>query len=178
MHMKRNIWIFLGLFLTINAQALTVNIDGEGEIPAGGMELTINEAEEDILSGEMVMKLEGTMVCYEPLTVTIERSKEGLVDEFCCAGLCKAGNEELTETLSFTPNGEASWFIHYTPEAGSKETMTYTFSDGQESRTLTVVFDYSLQGIQNTDHSVDRVQKVLRGGIIYIIKDNKTYTIQ
>ena len=31
MHMKRNIWIFLGLFLTINAQALTVNIDGEGE---------------------------------------------------------------------------------------------------------------------------------------------------
>ena len=111
------------------------------------------------------------------LTVTIHRSATELADEFCCAGQCKAGNEELEETLHFTPNGEASWFIHYTPEAGSKETMTYTFSDGQESRTLTVVFDYSTQGIQNTDHCVDGVQKVLRGGIIYIIKDNKTYTI-
>lgn len=177
MHMKRNIWIFLGLFLTINAQALTVNIDGKGAVPSEGIELTINEAEEDILSGEMTMKLEGTLVCESALTVTIHRSATELADEFCCAGQCKAGNEALTETLHFTPNGEASWFIHYTPEAGSKETMTYTFSDGQESRTLTVVFDYSTQGIQNTDHCVDGVQKVLRGGIIYIIKDNKTYTI-
>lgn len=178
MHMKRNIWIFLGLFLTINAQALTVNIDGQGEIPAGGMELTINEAEEDILSGEITMKLEGTLVCENALTVTIHRSATELADEFCCAGQCKAGNEELEETLHFTPDGEASWFIHYTPEAGSKETMTYTFSDGNESRTLTVVFDYSTQGIESIQPSAVSIQKVLRGGIIYIIKDNKTYTIQ
>ena len=177
MHMKRNIWIFLGLFLTINAQALTVYINDKGAVPAEGIELTINEAEEDLLSGEMTMKLEGTMVCYEPLTVTIERSKEGLVDEFCCAGLCKAGNEELTETLSFTPNGEATWFIHYMPEAGSRETIVYTFR-GENAFKLTVVFDDSTQGIQHTDPCVDGVQKILRNGIIYIIKDNKTYTIQ
>jgi len=176
MHMKKNIWIALGLLISINVQALTVNIDGQGEISVDEMTLTIDEAEEDLLSGEMVMKLEGTMVCYEPLTVTIERSKEGLVDEFCCAGQCKAGNEELEETMHFTPGGQASWFIHYAPEAGSKETIVYTFSGENEFR-LTVVFDDSTQGIQNTDHCVDGVQKILKNGVIYIIKNNKTYTI-
>ena len=157
--------------------ALIISVAGKGDIPAEGMELTINEAEEDILSGDMLMKVNGTLLSTNPLTVTITRSAEGLNDEFCCAGQCTAGNGETSEDLSFTPGGMANWYIHYTPTPGSYQTITYLFSDGSESRSLTVHFDYTTQGIQNTDHSVDRVQKVLRDGILYIITDNKTYTI-
>lgn len=157
--------------------ALIISVAGKGDIPAEGMELTINEAEEDILSGDMQMKVSGTLLSTNPLTVTITRSAAGITDEFCCAGQCTAGNRETSENLSFTPGGMANWYIHYTPTPGSYETITYLFSDGSESRSLTVLFDYTTQGIQNTDHSVDRVQKVLRDGILYIITDNKTYTI-
>ena len=157
--------------------ALIISVAGQGDIPAEGMELTINEAEEDILSGDMLMKVSGTLLSKNPLTVTITRSAAGLNDEFCCANQCTVGNKETSENLSFTPDGIANWYIHYTPTPGSYETITYLFSDGSESRSLTVHFDYTTQGIQNTDHSVDRVQKVLRDGILYIITDNKTYTI-
>ena len=157
--------------------ALIISVAGQGDIPAEGMELTINEAEEDILSGDMLMKVSGTLLSTNPLTVTITRSAAGITDEFCCAGQCTAGNGETSEDLSFTPDGMANWYIHYTPTPGSYETITYLFSNGSESRSLTVHFDYTTQGIQNTDHSVDRVQKVLRDGILYIITDNKTYTI-
>ena len=157
--------------------ALIINVANYGDIPAEGMELTINEAEEDILSGDMQMKVSGTLLSTNPLTVTITRSAEGLNDEFCCANQCTVGNKETSENLSFTPDGMANWYIHYTPTPGSYQTITYLFSDGSESRSLTVHFDYTTQGIQNTDHSVDRVQKVLRDGILYIITDNKTYTI-
>lgn len=157
--------------------ALIINVANYGDIPAEGKELTINEAEEDILSGDMLMKVSGTLLSTNPLTVTITRSAAGITDEFCCANQCTAGNRETSEDLSFTPGGMANWYIHYTPTPGSYETITYLFSDGSESRSLTVHFDYTTQGIQNTDHSVDRVQKVLRDGILYIITDNKTYTI-
>ena len=157
--------------------ALIISVAGKGDIPAEGMELTINEAEEDILSGDMLMKVSGTLLSTNPLTVTITRSAAGLNDEFCCANQCTVGNGETSEDLSFTPGGMANWYIHYTPTPGSYETITYLFSDGSESRSLKVHFDYTTQGIQNTDHSVDRVQKVLRDGILYIITDNKTYTI-
>ena len=157
--------------------ALIISVAGQGDIPAEGMELTINEAEEDILSGDMQMKVSGTLLSTNPLTVTITRSAAGITDEFCCANQCTVGNKETSENLSFTPDGMANWYIHYTPTPGSYETITYLFSDGSESRSLTVHFDYTTQGIQNTDHSVDRVQKVLRDGILYIITDNKTYTI-
>ena len=157
--------------------ALIISVVGQGQVPTEGMELTIYEAEEDILTGGMLMKLEGTLLCTNPLTVTITRSAEGLNDEFCCAGQCTFGNGETTETLHFTPAGMASWYVHYTPTPGSYETINYLFDDGEENRSLTVHYDYTTQGIQNTDHSVDRVQKVLRDGILYIITDNKTYTI-
>ena len=157
--------------------ALIISVAGQGDIPAEGTELTVNEAYEDILSGDMQMKVSGTLLSTNPLTVTITRSAEGLNDEFCCANQCTVGNGETSEDLSFTPGGMANWYIHYTPTPGSNETITYLFSDGSESRSLTVHFDYTTQGIQNTDHSVDRVQKVLRDGILYIITDNKTYTI-
>lgn len=157
--------------------ALVISVTGYDDIPEEGMELTVNEAQEDILSGDIVMKVDGSLICSNPLTVTITRSAAGLTDEFCCAGQCTAGNGETSETLNFTPGGMASWYIHYTPTPGSYETITYLFDDGSESRTLTVHYDYTTQGMESIQNSEFRIQKVLRDGIIYIIKDNQKYTI-
>ena len=157
--------------------ALVISVTGYDDIPEEGMELTVNEAQEDILSGDIVMKVDGSLICSNPLTVTITRSAAGLTDEFCCAGQCTAGNGETTETLNFTPGGMASWYIHYTPTPGSYETITYLFDDGSENRTLTVHYDYTTQGVERIQNSEFRIQKVIQDGIIYIIKDNKKYTI-
>lgn len=157
--------------------ALVISVTGYEDIPEQGMEVTVNEAYEDILSGDMLMKVEGSLICTNPLTVTITRSSEGLIDEFCCAGQCIGGNEETSQTLHFAPGGMASWYVHYTPTPGSYETITYLFDDGSENRTLTVHFDYTTQGVESIQNSEFRIQKVLRDGILYIIKDNKKYTI-
>ena len=159
--------------------ALVISVTGYEDIPEQGMEVTVNEAYEYLLSGDMLMKVEGSLICSNPLTVTITRSSEGLTDEFCCAGQCIGGNEETTQTLHFAPGGMASWYIHYTPTPGSYETITYRFDDGSENRTLTVHFDYTTQGMETVESRKSKVEskKILRDGILYIIKDNKKYTI-
>ena len=159
--------------------ALVISVTGYEDIPEQGMEVTVNEAYEDLLSGDMLMKVEGSLICSNPLTVTITRSSEGLIDEFCCAGQCIGGNEETSQTLHFAPGGMASWYIHYTPTPGSYETITYLFDDGSENRTLTVHFDYTTQGMETVESRKSKVEskKILRDGILYIIKDNKKYTI-
>ncbi len=83
--MKRNWMIAALLLVTTVANALVVSVNGYGEIPAGGMELTLTEAEEDIMSGKMRMETAGPLLCSGELTVTISRSNTGLADEFCCA---------------------------------------------------------------------------------------------
>ena len=159
--------------------ALVISVTGYEDIPEQGIEVTVNEAYEDLLSGDMLMKVEGSLICSNPMTVTITRSSEGLIDEFCCAGQCIGGNEETTQTLHFAPGGMASWYIHYTPTPGSYETITYLFDDGSENRTLTVHFDYTTQGMETVESRKSKVEskKILRDGILYIIKDNKKYTI-
>lgn len=159
--------------------ALVINITGYDVIPEQGTELTVNEAYEDILSGDMVMKVEGSLICSNPLMVTVTRSSAGLTDEFCCAGQCIGGNEETSQTLNFTPGGMASWYIHYTPTPGSYETINYLFDDGTESRSLTVHYDYTTQGMETVESQKSKIEskKILRDGTLYIIKDNKTYTI-
>ncbi|MBR6829864.1 MAG: hypothetical protein IKM83_04565 [Paludibacteraceae bacterium] len=159
--------------------ALVISVTGYEDIPEQGMEVTVNEAYEDILSGDMLMKVEGSLICSNPLTVTITRSSEGLIDEFCCAGQCIGGNEETSQTLHFAPGGMASWYVHYTPTPGSYETITYLFDDGSENRTLTVHFDYTTLGMETVESRKSKVEskKILRDGILYIIKDNKKYTI-
>ena len=159
--------------------ALVISVTGYEDIPEQGIEVTVNEAYEDLLSGDMLMKVEGSLICSNPLTVTITRSSEGLIDEFCCAGQCIGGNEETSQTLHFAPGGMASWYIHYTPTPGSYETITYLFDDGSENRTLTVHFDYTTQGMETVESRKSKVEskKILRDGILYIVKDNKKYTI-
>lgn len=136
------------LLFTNSANALIVSLEDYGDVPETGLSVTLTEAEEDPLSGEMQMKLQGSLLCTAPLTVTIARSESGLTDEFCCAGICTAGNEERSETLNFNPSGIASWFIHYTPEPQSDVTVIYTFTDAAESRTLTVHYIYNAQALE------------------------------
>lgn len=140
--MKKIFILFAALCLISQAaHALIVNVDGQGEIPAEGIEITIDQAEEDPLSGEMMMELQGSTLFSSTLTVQITRSSAGLTDEFCCANTCTTGNGELTEELQFAPIGKpASWFIHYTPAEESYETIVYRFTEGEESLVLTVHF--------------------------------------
>ena len=123
--MKRNYLLAaLCLLWTINAHALIVSVDGQGEIGEEGMEITINDAEEDPMTGKNLMELEGNLLCSGPLTVTISRSAAGIEDEFCCGTNCTAGNGEATditlwagfvgiaqapETFALRP--EIGWFI-------------------------------------------------------------------
>ena len=173
--MKRNyLMAAMCLLWAINANALIVSVDGEGEIDEQGLENTINQAEEDPLTGKKLMKLDGNLLCQSALTVTISRSATGLEDEFCCAGQCKTGNGQTSETLQFTPSSISSWFVHYTPAPNSHETIVYTFSEGGQSLVLTVHYNNDAEGIQDVNADA-KARKVLRDGIVYIEYENNIY---
>ena len=166
------------LLLFVNANALIVSIEGHGEIPQNGMEITLTQAEMDIMSGEMRMDLQGSLLCAAPLQVNIARSAAGLTDEFCCAGACTAGNGETSETLDYSPTGVVNWFIHYFPAADSDETIVYTFTDANDSRTLTVHFQYSTEGVESLLHRSASTRKVLHDGMLFIERDGTLYDAQ
>lgn len=148
--MKKIATLAATLLLTQIASAgLIVSVNEHGEITEEGMEITLTEAEEDPLSGELLMNVQGNILCNALLTVTITRSATGLVDEFCCADQCAMGNGELEEIRAYG-SGMASWFIHYTPADNSDETIRYVFSDGTDSRTLVVRFVYGTQDLEST----------------------------
>ena len=162
------------LFLIL---ALIINVTGHGQIPAEGMDLVVTEATSDPFTGQALMSLEGSIETSNPLTVTITHSQTGLVDEFCC-GQCISGNGETTQTLSFTPEGTTSWFIHYYPAENSDVNVSYLFSDGVESRELRVHYIYSAQGIETiTNHQSPTTYKILKDGQLLIIKNNNIYRI-
>ena len=145
--MKKIITLFLAFIgLCQAANALIVNVNGYGEVSEEGLNITISEAELDFGTGKPMMQLIGTLETTEELTVNITRSSTGIEDEFCCAGFCTPGNKETEQTLTFTPNGETSWFIHYKPAAYSEETITYSLSDGQDTRVITVNYIYRTEG--------------------------------
>lgn len=168
----------IALIWAMNANALIVSITEEGDIPAQGMELTLTEAEEDPLSGEKRMEINGTLLSSGKLNVTIVRTASGLTDEFCCAGQCIPGNKEQREELQFAPQGIANWFIHFSPVPGSNETVTYTFSDGTETRTLTVHFNYAAQAIETPSAAPKGSEKIFRDGQILIRRGNELITLQ
>ena len=175
--MKRNyLMAALCLLWTINANALVVSVDGEGTIDEKGLELTMNEAKIDPMTGKKQMQLEGNLLSKNPLTVTITRSAAGLEDEFCC-GDCRKGNGETTQTLNFTPGGLADWYVHYTPAPNSHETITYTFTEGEQNLVLTVHFNDDAEAIEEVkgDGLQLKGNKFLRDGIVYIEYENNIY---
>ena len=168
------------LLLFTHANALIVSIDGYGDIPENGLEITLSQAEMDIATGEMQMELQGSLLCTAPLNVSILRSATGLSDEFCCAGACTAGNGETSQTLNYSPAGPVDWFFHYYPAANSDETIVYTFTDASESRTLTVHFQYTTEGMDNGQWTKDNGQwtKVLRDGQLYLMHKGQMFDVQ
>ena len=174
--MKRNYLLLALCLICLNAHALIVSVDGLGDIPAEGLDTTLTQATVDLLSGETVMKLDGSLLASDPLTVTITRSQSDLSDEFCCAGQCTSGNAETSETLSFTPGGKARWYVHYMPVPGSDVQITYTFSAGGEERQLRVHYVYAAEGIESV-RPTDCVRKILRDGHLYIVQPNNTLQI-
>ncbi|MBQ2519846.1 MAG: hypothetical protein II540_01005 [Paludibacteraceae bacterium] len=159
--------------ISLHVNALIVSINDYGDIPDTGMEITLTEAEEDVLTGEITAELSGTLLCNEPLTVTINRSVTGIEDEFCCAGECTAGNGQMTETLHFTPNGPTNWFTHFQP-ANSFVTIVYTFSTASESRTLTVHYNIT-QGLDDVQSDKTSCKKFILNGLLLIQQGNKIY---
>lgn len=175
MHMK-HLGLLLLLLLSVPAHALIVSVNGYGEIPAEGMYIELAEPEQDILTGALRYKVDGSLISTNPLTVTITRSETNIADEFCCAGECTAGNGEISEEIHFNTNGLTNWFIHYTPASNSDITVTYTFSDGTDSRTLTVNYVYNTEDIEPVTGNPSSVtRKILRDGIIYIETENTIY---
>ena len=121
--------------------ALTVSVNGLGEVSETGLELTVTETEDDPLSGTKLMSLHGSVQSTDSLRVTITRSVNGLVDEFCCASVCTPGNRTHVQELTFAPSEGTQWFVHYTPAEASYETISYLFRDGDDSRLVTVHYN-------------------------------------
>lgn len=160
--------------ISLYANALIVSVEGQGDIPKEeGMEITISEAQEDQLTGEMIVKLNGTLLCNEPLTVIINRSVEGIEDEFCCANQCTFGNGLTTDTLNFTPGGLASWYAHFSP-ADTYVTIVYTFSTETESRVLKVHYNVT-QGLDDVQSDKTSCKKFIQNGLLFIQHNDKIY---
>jgi len=175
--MKQTIAILLTLFVLQSAQAMIVSVNGKGEIGAEGMDLVITDAPQDPLTGKQMMKLEGDLLTSaSALTVKITRSATGLTDEFCCGSNCTAGNGEREETKNFSINGLTHWYVHYTPVPNSDETITYEFSDGEQTLQLRVRYTYVLEGVEQV-RTESRVTKKIQNGTVYILRDGQAYTL-
>ena len=151
--MKKILTIIVTILLCIpHANALLISVRGYGEIDENGMTLTIEEGEQDPLSGKYVMSLGGDILATgNSLAVTITRSERNINDEFCCAGQCQTGNGQYDEQLTYTIREPQTWYVHYMPTDDSDVTLTYVFTDETESRTLTVRYIRKTQSIPHIE---------------------------
>ena len=173
--MKKILTIVAALLLMQNASALIVSVQGQGEVPAEGLDIMITEGEEDILSGRYTMELSGTLLASgEQLTVQITRPSEGIEDEFCCGTNCTAGNAETTETKTFTVSGLANWYAHYYPNRAYAQ-INYLFSDGTDSLEIRVYYVYVNQAVDEVT-ATQPADKIMRDGQIYILRNGQWYT--
>lgn len=176
--MKRILVILMAIMAMQSANALTVSVQGEGEVLEEGLDLLITEGEVDILSGKYTMELNGTLLsATSQLTVQIYRSASGLEDEFCCSGNCTAGNGETVETKVFAVSGMANWYSHYVPTPGSDVTVRYVFDDGAEQRELRVHYVYSTEGLEEVQRDNVPCTKVLREGQVLIQSGEKLFDL-
>ena len=130
--------------------------------------IRITEYEWDEDLEEALMEVRGQLYSdeSETITVTITRSAEGIFDQFCAAGNCIPGNEELTQVCEFTVGTAAfqrTWFTHYTVYEAGTETIVYSFNDGiNPALTLTVKYSY-----MDEDTAIDNVVVLPTNNIIY-----------
>lgn len=84
------------------------------------------------------------------ITVTIERSAEGLNDQFCL-GACLQGNGEKTQVEELTLGPVKNiWLTHFYPTEPSETTIAYTFDDGvNPAITLTIKYSYLMTAVED-----------------------------
>ena len=83
------------------------------------------------------------------ITVTIERSAEGLNDQFCL-GACLQGNGEKTQVEELTLGPLNIWLTHFYPTEPSETTIAYTFDDGvNPAITLTIKYSYLMTAVED-----------------------------
>ena len=59
--------------------------------------------------------------------------------------------------LQFTPSGVAEWNTHYYPQPNSDETIVYSFTEGEESRVVTVHYIYNpSEGLDNVPEGAQK----------------------
>lgn len=115
--------------------------------------VTDYEYDEDL--EEATMGVEGMMYSDETenVIVTVTRSTTGIIDQFCAAGNCVPGNEELTQELTFTIGSLETmrrWFTHYTPMEEGEVVISYEFNDGvNPAITLTIQYNYAMTALEN-----------------------------
>lgn len=97
---------------------------------------------------EMTAKGEASSTSNK-ITVTIERSAEGLNDQFCL-GACLQGNGEKTQVEEFPLGPVNIWFTHFYPTEPSETTIAYTFDDGvNPAITLTIKYSYLMTAVED-----------------------------
>lgn len=85
----------------------------------------------------------------DKITVTIERSAEGLNDQFCL-GACLQGNGEKIQVEELTLGPVNIWLAHFYPTEPSETTIAYTFDDGvNPAITLTVKYSYLMTAVED-----------------------------
>ena len=160
--MKKIFTSFIILAMAMSMQAslhisITQWIDDEEVITDITKDTTIvvTEYEYDEDLEEATMGVHGVLYSDESqaISVTITRTKTGIIDQFCAGGNCVPGNGELTQVCDFTIGSMASmrqFFTHYTPTEAGKETITYTINDGTNpSITMTIVYSYMSSAVEN-----------------------------
>ncbi len=160
--MKKIFTTLCVLYLAMTSQAsLHLTIDQWVEDDQVSIAITkdttivVTDFEYDEDMGEATMEVKGKMYSdeSETIVVTVTRSADGIVDQFCAANNCVPGNGEKTQELSFkigSLESERTWFAHYTAAVASVETITYTFDDGVSAVvTLTVEYNYAGTAVEN-----------------------------
>lgn len=176
--MKRVLLTVISLLMLHSANALIVSVAGYGEIPETGTDILVTDAEQDPLTGKQVMKLEGNLLTSAAqISVHIYRSASNLIDEFCCGNNCTAGNGLQEETKTFDVNGVVQWYTHYTPQAGSDESIRYVFDDGIETRELRVRYTYATDDVEQVHSLAPSATKELKDGQLFILRDGQTYSV-
>ena len=130
--------------------------------------VTVDENEEDIVTtitkdttfivtnyeenwdGKPEMSAKGQVSSTsDKITVTIERSTEGLNDQFCL-GACLQGNGEKTQVEELTLGPVNIWLAHFYPTEPSETTIAYTFDDGvNPAITLTIKYSYLMTAVED-----------------------------
>jgi len=122
-------------------QAMTMSVDGIGFIN-NDTTITVTEANEDPISGELVMGVKGNIVANGELTVVINRYTTGIEDQLCVGSACNPGNQEATQTMVFNLTGMSNWYTHYAPKHSGTYTIEYCFTAESQTIRLTVNYTY------------------------------------